>query len=81
MLSFGKLRQRIVLKCVPHVQHDYFSSFNQSHHCFLASSLLKFPTSVGPTCIRFDNNDSNNNDGARPKAVYRVQFGLLVWLK
>ena len=21
--------------------HDYFSSFNQSDHCFLASSLLK----------------------------------------
>ena len=38
-LSFGRLRQRIVLKCVPHVQHDYFSSFNQSDHCFLASSL------------------------------------------
>ena len=37
-LSLGRLRQRIVLKCVPHVQHDYFSSFNQSH-CFLASSL------------------------------------------
>ena len=26
----GRLRQRIELKCVPHVQHDYFSSFNQS---------------------------------------------------
>ena len=38
-LSFGWLRQRIVLKCVPHVQHDYFSSFNQSDHCFLVSSL------------------------------------------
>ena len=38
-LSFGGLRQRILLKCVPHVQQDYFSSFNQSDHCFLASSL------------------------------------------
>ena len=38
-LSFGRLRQRILLKYVPHVQHDYFSSFNQSDHCFLASSL------------------------------------------
>ena len=37
-LSFGRLRQRILLKCVPHVQHDYFSSFNQSHR-FLALSL------------------------------------------
>ena len=31
------------LKSVPHVQHDYFSPFNQSDHCFLAlsSSMLK----------------------------------------
>ena len=29
-LSFGRLRQRILLKCVPHVKHDYFVSFNQS---------------------------------------------------
>ena len=28
-----------MIKCVPHMQHDYFSSFNQSDHCFLASSL------------------------------------------
>ena len=39
MLSFGRLRQKIVLRSVPHVQHDYFSSFNKSDHCFLASSL------------------------------------------
>ena len=26
--SFGRLRQKIALKTVPHVQHDYFSSFN-----------------------------------------------------
>ena len=38
-LSFGRVRQRIVLKLVPHVQHDYFPSFNQSDHCFLASSF------------------------------------------
>ena len=35
---------------VPHVQYDYFSSFNQSDHCFLVLSLpmlsllLKLPT-------------------------------------
>ena len=38
---------KFVLKCVPHVQHDCFSSFNQSHRCFLAlplpTSLLKLP--------------------------------------
>ena len=30
--SFGILRQNIAPKSVPHVQHDYFSSFNQSNH-------------------------------------------------
>ena len=39
------LRQRIVLKCVPHEQHDYFSLFNQSDHFFLASLLL-LPSSL-----------------------------------
>ena len=51
-LLFGRVRQRILLKCVPHVQcvqHDYISSFIQSDNCFLAlslplrSSLLKLP--------------------------------------
>ena len=27
---FGRLRQKIAPKSVPHVQHDYFSSINQS---------------------------------------------------
>ena len=34
-----------MIKCAPHVQHDYFSSFNQSDHCFLVSSLL-LPSSL-----------------------------------
>ena len=38
-LSFGKLRQGIVQKGVPHVQHDYLSSFNQSNHWFVALTL------------------------------------------
>ena len=37
--SFGRLRQNIAPKSVPHVQHDYFSSFNQSNHWFVALSL------------------------------------------
>ena len=41
-MSFGRLRQRIVLKCVPHGQHDYFSLFIQSDHCFQALSLPLF---------------------------------------
>ena len=49
--SFGRLRQNIAPKSVPHVQHAiFFPSFNQWNHWFLASSLtlpssnLKFPS-------------------------------------
>ena len=49
-LMFGTLSHRILLKCVPHVQHAYFSSFNQSDHRLLVlplpPSLLKFPVST-----------------------------------
>ena len=37
--SFSRLRQNIAPKSVPHVQHDYFSSFNQSNHGLVALSL------------------------------------------
>ena len=37
--SFGRLRQNIAPNSVPHVPHDYFSSFNQSNHWFVALSL------------------------------------------
>ena len=30
--SFGGLHQKIAPESVPHMQHDYFSSFNQSNH-------------------------------------------------
>ena len=42
-MSFGRLSHRIVLKRMLHVQHDYFSSFIQSDHCFLA---LLLPSSL-----------------------------------
>ena len=29
---FGRLRQNIASESVPHAQHDYFFSFNQSNH-------------------------------------------------
>ena len=63
-MSFGRLRQRILLKCVPHVQHDYFSSFNQSEHCFLASSLplqLKLST-IYRTNVRFPKSRSSRKN-------------------
>ena len=45
--SFGRLRQNIAPKSMLHVQHDYFSSFNQSNHWLfsltLPSSNLKLP--------------------------------------
>ena len=34
MSSFGRLRRKIAPKSLPHVQHDYISSFNQSNHWF-----------------------------------------------
>ena len=37
--SFGRLRQNIATTSVPHVLHDYFSSFNLSNHSFVTSSL------------------------------------------
>ena len=30
--SLGRLRENIAPNIVPHVEHDYFSSFNQSKH-------------------------------------------------
>ena len=33
-MSFGRLSQKIVIKNVSHLQHDYFFSFNQSDYCF-----------------------------------------------
>ena len=41
--SFGRLRQNIAPNIVPHVQHDYFSSFNQANHWFVAV-LLTLPS-------------------------------------
>ena len=36
--------KKIALRSVPHVQHDYFSSFNQSNHWFVTSL---------PSCISY----------------------------
>ena len=50
--SFGRLRQNIAPKSMLHVQHDYFSSFNQSNYWFVALSLtlpssnLKLPNKM-----------------------------------
>lgn len=44
--------ERIVLNCMPHMQRDYISSFNQSDHSLmvswlpLLSSLLKLPNAA-----------------------------------
>ena len=50
-----------VSKCVPHVQHDYFSSFNQSDHYFLASSLPLLPSLLDK--IGTLNNHHHHDDG------------------
>ena len=38
--SFDKLRQRSVPKSVPHVQHDYFSLFNQSIKSLVCGAVV-----------------------------------------
>ena len=63
---FGRLRQKIAAKSVPHVQHDYFSLFNQSDHCFLASS-------VTGSLIAWIRWIRKNNRAARPARTL-VQF-------
>ena len=40
MSTIGRLRKQIAPKSVPHVQHDYLSSFNQSNNGFVVLSLL-----------------------------------------
>ena len=41
--SIARLSQKIALKGVPHMQHDHFSSINQSNHWFVTLML--------PSCI------------------------------
>ena len=47
--SFGRLSQKIAPNSVPHVEHDFFSSFNQSNHWFVALSF-SFPSSFYGAC-------------------------------
>ena len=57
--SFGRLRQNIAPKSVPHVQHDDISSFKESNHWFVAL-LLPLLSSLG---------SFSNDDGASKKNV------------
>ena len=41
--SFGRLRQNIAPKSVPHMLHDCFSSFNQSNNNWFVALLLMLP--------------------------------------
>ena len=43
---FGRLRQRNQCTCTPHVQHDYFSSFNQSYHYFQSEVAVALQLSL-----------------------------------
>ena len=66
--SFGRLRQNIAPKSVPHVQHEYFSSLNQSNHWFVASSLT-LPSS-NLIKLRWRKN----------KSIYDTVFYLKWWM-
>ena len=37
--EYRKKRKKKVLKCVPHLQHDYFVSLNEWYYCFVVSSV------------------------------------------
>ena len=82
-MSFGRLRQRMLLQCVPHVQHDFFSSFNQSDLCFLVlslplpSSLLKLQGALGMTTATarktaLENKYLRNRDYSRLSHFVRI---------
>ena len=46
--SIARLSQKIALKGVPHMQHDHFSSINQSNHWFM-TLLLPLCISLTPS--------------------------------
>ena len=72
------VRQRIVPKCVPHVQHDYFSSFDQSFHCFLTLSSL----TVHSNGKKFDQNVTHVRGVQWKSSLSISQIGetLVPWL-
>ena len=74
VVIFGKLRQRILLKCVTHVQHDYFSSFNQSDHCFIASW---FAVAVVLAKAPWYENFTSSFGRLREKSVSHVQHDYI----
>ena len=60
---------KIAPKSVPHVQHDYFSSFNQSNHWFVA---LPLPSSFLKLLIY--NRRKRINDKIFSKVIYRCAY-------
>ena len=64
-ISFDRLRQKVARKSALHVQHDYFSSFNQSYHWFVALSFLKLPHS------------KTRDDKTKEYIVYLVIRGIM----
>lgn len=41
-LSFGRLRRQILLKCVPHMQHDFFPHLAKSLFCGVVFVIAGF---------------------------------------
>ena len=75
--SFGRLRQNIPPKSMPHVQHDYFSSFNQSNHWFVAlqhSRKLSFYHSVKKNYSPFASLDSTRKKTLR-RTLVKLRIG------
>ena len=73
-MLFGRQYQKIELKCVPHVQHDYFSSFNQSEHYFLASSLPSSLLKGAYATGRLEHSGRQNDEKVLRKIGYAQFF-------
>ena len=65
-LSFGRLCQKIAPKSLPYKQQEYFSSFKQSNHWFVAllvplrSLFLKLSNKRDPTVLRNPSGSQGN---------------------
>ena len=76
-LSFDRLRQRIVLKCVPHVQHDFFPhSPNEMTFSLptLSSLIARHLLGLGPVSRK-----SRNFSGGKNLFVSAIGTRFVVW--
>ena len=77
-MSFGRLLQRIVLKWVLHMQHNYFSSFNQLDHCFLASSLPSYFLKLSIVAINVTSLSWSSSSQVRITTIIEILIVIII---